>query len=167
MFRTEKVGTVDRTGVERVARDHPSQRSSRRASRHGGARPSADGRRTRRTASVSSTHSPCIYGTNPISLTATPNSTAAGDQNLLGDATWGQVDPPGGKPIPARTHIVNVTTIIKVAFDAGWRRTLSRAVISTAADEFPRVRSASPCPSGPGNLNRGDCHWPFFPVGSC
>jgi hypothetical protein len=36
----------------------------------------------------------------------------------------------------------------------------------TAAPEFPRVRSASPCPSGPGIITRGDL-WPFFSMGSC
>jgi hypothetical protein len=51
---------------------------------------------------------------------------------------------------------VNITVTITAVIDITTLCTPSLAVTHTAAHEFPRVRSASPCPSGPGIITRGD-----------
>jgi hypothetical protein len=86
MFRTKR--TIDRTGRGSVKTDGPSDWSTSGARARGfEARQSAHAFRSGRNPSVTTAHSPCIYGTNRTLSATTPVPFVHSVRSLLVDST--------------------------------------------------------------------------------
>jgi hypothetical protein len=164
---TMTVRTIDRTEFISVTTDDVTDRSTRRwAPQSSEANETTYCARTCRTLFASTALSPGIYGKNAASIAMTPVSIFHSERTLLADSTTFHGESVGEGTQSRRNSRCEYHS-------DHYRRDRchdalhpSLAVTHTAAHEFPRVRSASPCPSGPGIITRGDL-WPFFSMGSC
>jgi hypothetical protein len=165
MFRTKTVRTIDRTGFISLTTDGVTDRSTRRwTPQCSDAKETTYGVRTGRTLFVSTALSPGIHGKNAASIatTSVSNEHSSLIQRHFRANQWARALKVAG------TRIVNITATIRAVIDVTTLCTPSLAVTRTAGHEFPRVRLASPCPSGPGIYNpRRFGPWPFFSLGSC